>query len=261
MLTAFLAIIGTGYLVAVANIFQRHALADGAPGLSLDDLRAVYSGLHISTSKRTEIPSRMLTMIRGEMRQYFSSDENFTILETWLKEGAKLDALERGPPRKTPQRVIIGDCLRCHAKSTGTAISKEAPFGADEFDVDYALVSRFAAGQVTTTQQSAFAPPQYTLPRLILVSHQHMLTIPVFTLIVGVLFALTPLPARLRNLLTPLPMLALVVDFAGWWLARGAEPFIYAIAAAGAVFGMVLAAQILTITWDLWRRPGPGKDP
>ncbi|MEE8386897.1 MAG: hypothetical protein V3S01_13365, partial [Dehalococcoidia bacterium] len=47
MLTAFLAIIGSGYLVAVANISYTHHLADGKPGMSLDDLHATYRGITV----------------------------------------------------------------------------------------------------------------------------------------------------------------------------------------------------------------------
>jgi len=253
MLTAFLALIGCGYLIAVANIHQRHALADGAAGLSMKDLRAVYSGLSLSAEVRSEIPSRMLTMVRGEMRQYLSSDENFAILESWLKEGGRQEDLDKGPPRKTPRRVLIRDCLRCHARSTGTQISRDSPFGADEFDVDYALLARLASGQITTSQGAIRLPPQYNIPRLVLVSHQHVLTIPVFTLIVGALFSLTRLPAGIRGALAPLPMLALLLDFAGWWLARIADASVFLIAGAGAVFGLAFGAQVIVIAIDLWR--------
>ena len=41
-LTAFLALIGSGYLVSALNIFEHHHEADLEPGLTLDDLRRVY---------------------------------------------------------------------------------------------------------------------------------------------------------------------------------------------------------------------------
>jgi hypothetical protein len=92
---------------------------------------------------------------------------------------------------------------------------------------------------------------------LILISHMHMLAIPMFTLVVGLLFMMTRLPWSLRSALTPLPMLALIIDFSGWWLARLANGFIFFIAAGGAIFGIVFGAQILAVTWDLWRRSEP----
>ena len=257
MLTAFLAIVGFGYLAAVANIYYRHHEADGRPGLSLDDIRAVYSGVSTADGSATPAVSRMLTMIRGEMRQYVSSESEFSILETWLKSGASEKGLDEGEGRKTPRRVILRDCLRCHAKSTGTDISKSAPFGPDEFTVDYAMIAPLAAVQKDRAGSAAYSPPQYTMPRLVLVSHMHMLAIPMFTLVVGFLFMMTRLPWGLRSWLAPLPMLALVFDFAGWGLARWSGGFIYFIAGGGALFGVTFGIQILVAAWDMWRRPTP----
>jgi hypothetical protein len=88
---------------------------------------------------------------------------------------------------------------------------------------------------------------------LILVSHQHMLSIPMFALVVSILFMLTRLPARVRASLGPVPMVALLFDFGGWWLARLWPPSIYFIAMAGLAFGLIFGFQILTVVVDLWR--------
>ena len=251
LLTAFLALIAIGYLIAVANIFERHGMADGKAGLSLDDIRAVYAGLRTADASRGEAASRMLTMIRGEMREYLSSDSDFGVLESWLKAGGAQAGLDQGSARHTPRKIIVNDCLRCHAKSTDTEISKESSFGPDEFTVDYDSISRFATGKAKPGSDRA--APQYTLPRLILVSHQHMLSIPVFTLIVGAIFAFARFPRRLRAIITPLPMLCVLVDFGGWWLARISDAGVLAVAAGGAVFGLAFGLQILVVLIDLWR--------
>jgi len=252
MLTAFLAIIGSGYLVAVANIYSRHQLADGKEGVSLDDLRAVYSGTTVAVDAR-ELPSRMLTMIRGEMRQYFSSDASFSVLETWLKEGGSEAGLTKGEGKAAPKRVLLVDCMRCHAQSTETRISKEAPFGPDEFTIDYGLISRFVSASKAESPGKVRVPPQYTIPRLVLVSHQHMLAIPMFTLIVGLLFMTTRLPPTLRGVMTPIPMIAVLFDLSGWWLARVADPFVLVIAGAGGLFALSFGFQIFCVLVDLWR--------
>lgn len=260
MLTAFLAIIGFGYLTAVANIFFRHELADGKPGLSLDDIRAVYGGLASKDGKAPAAVSRMLTMIRGEMRQYISSESDFTVLEEWLKSGGAEAGLDKGEKRKTPRRVIIRDCLRCHAADAGTDISKKASFGPDEFTVDYARIAGLVGSKRKDASGASFSPPQYTMPHLVLFSHQHMLTIPMFTLVVGLLFMMTRLSWRWRSVLTPLPMVAILLDFSGWWLARLSNGFVVFIVAGGAIFSIAFGAQILIIAWDLWRQPSPPHD-
>ncbi len=255
MLSAFLAIIGSGYLVSVANIFYRHQLADGLPGISLQDVRAVYGGIDVGGGPGQERSSRMLTMIRGEMRQYFSSDSNFQVLESWLMAGGTDPTLDQGERRKTPRRVLMRDCLRCHAQGTGTEISERTPFGPDELTVDYAMLAPVLPSAISAGEH-AREPPQYTPARLVLVSHMHMLAIPMFTLAVGLLFMMTRLPRGVRAVLTPLPMLALVLDFSGWWLARLADVFVHFIAVGGAIFGLIFGVQVLSVLIDLW---SPGR--
>ncbi len=81
-----------------------------------------------------------------------------------------------------------------------------------------------------------------------------MLSIPVFTLIVSGLFLMTALRPAVKVILGPIPMLALVLEFSSWWLARHSEPFIYLIAACGGVFGVTLALQLLTVVASMWIR-------
>ncbi|HPF41700.1 MAG TPA: hypothetical protein P5081_21030 [Phycisphaerae bacterium] len=253
MLTAFLVMIGGGYLFAIANIYHQHQMADGEAGLTLNDLRAAYAGLTIRRTSETTIPSRMLTMLRTSMREYVDDDAEFSTLEGWLKDGGTQAGLTQGEKRDTPERAMILNCMRCHATSSGTEISKKAPFGPDEFTVDYEEIKPLVASETSVDSDIVNVPPQLTIPRLVLVTHAHMLAIPVFTLIVGGLFAGARFPRGLGSWITPLPMLALVMDFSGWWLARGAPAAIYLIAAAGAIFGVAFGLQLIVVLVDLWR--------
>lgn len=257
LLLTFLAIVGFGYLIAVLNMYHTHSMADAKPGLTLNDVRAVYSGLEVTRRAGDDIPSHMLTMLRGSMRQYIDDDEDFTILETWLKKGAPEDKLNEGDSGKTPARVIIRNCLRCHAQTGGEEIGLKAPFGPDDLTVDYDLMKPLLPGNLRPAYQTVRSGPQYTMPRLVLISHMHMLTIPMFSLAVGLLFSMTRFPARIRNILTPLPMFALLIDFAGWWLARLSDGFIHFIVLGGAIFGLAFAIQIVATAVDLWRPASP----
>jgi hypothetical protein len=254
MLSAFLLMIGVGYLFALANIYHQHQMADGRAGLSLDDLRASYSGLTVERTQDTVIPSRMLTMLRTSMREYVSDDDDFDVLETWLLAGGSEAGLTAGEKRQTPNRMLILNCLRCHAQSANTEISRKAPFGPDEFTVDYEMIRPLVATETSTGSDKVSVPPQLSVPRLVLVTHAHMLAIPLFTLIVGGLFGCSRFPRRARNWLTPLPMIVLIFDFCGWWLARVFPASIYLIAGAGAVFGATFGLQLIVVLTDLWRR-------
>jgi hypothetical protein len=97
------------------------------------------------------------------------------------------------------------------------------------------------------------------IKRLVLVTHAHILAIPVFTLLVGVLFLMTGFGEKIKLVLAPLPMLAVVLDIGSWWAARFVEPFIYVIAAAGGIFGVAYALQILAILASMWLGIGDKK--
>jgi hypothetical protein len=87
---------------------------------------------------------------------------------------------------------------------------------------------------------------------LVQITHVHILAIPVFTLIVGGLFLVTCLPGWFKAVVAPIPMLLLCADFASWWLSRSYEPFIYVIAAVGALLSLALATQIICVFGSLW---------
>ena len=253
MLTAMLGILGFGYIIAAANIMQSHQLADGREGMSLDDVKAVYGGIKRPRRSGEEVPSTMLKMLRGSMRQYVGSESDFQLLETWLAAGASEAGLDKGEDTSsTPRRAILRNCLECHAADAGTSVSSYASFGPDAFTVEYKKLTPFLpiGGE---NAKMIEAPPEYTLPRLILISHMHMLSIPLFTLVVGLLFMMTRWPPAMRNVLTPIPMLALVVDFSGWWLARISADLAMIIPLGGAVFGVVFGIQIIAVVIDLWR--------
>ncbi|MCK6456271.1 MAG: hypothetical protein L6Q92_07045 [Phycisphaerae bacterium] len=258
MIGAFLLMIAGGYLFALLNIVATHSMADGRRGLSFDDLRAVYSGLTVERGSRDVIPSRMLQMIEGAMRQYLEDQDDFEVLRAWLASGGAPAGLDERSRDRTPRRVIILNCLRCHAADANTDISRKAPFGPDQMTVDPQHVARVAAAREVEGSKSVRIGPQETR-HLILITHAHMLAIPIFTLIVGGLFALVSGPPRAIAVLTPAPMLALLVDFSGWWLARLFPPAIGLIVAGGAVFGLAFAVQLLFVGWELLRGAPPAQ--
>ncbi|MCK6483868.1 MAG: hypothetical protein HUU22_14485 [Phycisphaerae bacterium] len=286
ILTAFLALIGFGYLAALGNLYQRHQLADGRSGLSFDDLRAVFHGLNVAASVADDVAaarprapqSRMLEQIEpgGDMRKHLlkGGDASVRALTAWLEAGAIDDEFDReslmneGDP--APRAVIERQCLNCHNADGGE--NEDAPFGPDAFEASYDLVRVYAAPGTAHTPDSAASGrpasasgrrtigPQ-ALAHLTLVTHIHMLSIPVFTLIVGGFFLLTG-PARgWRGVVAAVPMTALVFDFASWWLARQIEPMIFVMVSAGALYGVAMAVQLLTVTAAIWsRRVAPAFD-
>ncbi|MFV1968376.1 MAG: hypothetical protein ACC628_23365 [Pirellulaceae bacterium] len=263
LVTLFLLLVGPGYLCATANIFFQHQDADLEPGLTLDDLRRTFHGLEkeITPEAKITVTSHMLEHVRpgGEMREYLDrgGEPSIRALITWLEAGAKKedfaksDLARAGDP--SARQVIADQCIECHNEDGGDA--EDVPYAEDAVsDPDYDSVSGVATPEY---EREEFGPQVLSLKptgikQLVHVTHVHIFTISVFALIVGVLFLMTGFGPKVKLILTPLPMLATVMDIGGWWLARFAEPFIYMIAAAGAIFGTAFALQILGTLASMW---------
>lgn len=233
--------------------------------------------------------SRMLEMIQpgAKMRKELISGGEPAVraLTAWLERGATKAEFETtglaqaGDP--SAAKVLDKQCLNCHNADGGD--KEEAPFGPDAFTLDYDMVARFAvpdaaapsatateiqppAGATALAAAASQSAPDSTMPQaaaterrgpmslshLFLITHIHMLSIPVFTLIVAVLFMLCVGANGLRGWAAALPMALLCIDFACWWGARAWEPLIYLIAAAGAMYGAALGGQLVVVLWWLW---------
>lgn len=274
VVSVFIALIGVGFLFAQANIYHRHHLADGKVGLTFDDLRIIYHGIEVPADE-TGSPvatSRMLDMVRpgGDMRKNLEQGglPEITSLVAWLESGAPESTFDSPPAGEpsgvAPRRVIARRCLRCHNAEDGE--KADTPYGPDIFEVDYQLVALMARPQLSESADADAKPgvrmigPQ-TIAHLVLITHVHMLSIPVFTLIVYVLFLTADFPVRLGRLVGPVPMLALVFDFASWWLARFSEGFLIMLMVAGGAYAVSLAIQLLAILHSAWLAPPGGSSP
>lgn len=269
MLTLFLFLMGAGVLVSQANIYHHHHDADLDPELTVDDIRRTFHGMEkmVTAQENTAKPSEMLKEVSpgGRMREYLEAGGPPAVrsLTTWLESGGKeadfsvSDKPQTGDP--SPQTVIGQCCVRCHNAKDGD--ESDIPYAPDSATApQFALVAKLATpviGPTVAKTETVYLAPTAT-NELVQITHAHILVIPVFTLIVGGLFLLTGLPAGIKLILGPLPMLAVCTDIGGWWLARPFEPAIYLIAAAGAILAAGLGAQILCVLGSMWlgtRRP------
>jgi hypothetical protein len=263
LLTPFLALIGVGYFVALLNIYEHHADADLEPGLSFNDLRRVYHGLEkpvsSTTQQRNPSPMQKMTAPGGKMRPKLEKGGEAAVraLTSWLADGAKESDFSRagvyhaGDP--SVQQVIAERCITCHNAADG--VESDVPYAASsDAEPEYGLVIKEAAlelGPMVTESKVMHLAPK-SVADLVQITHAHILAMPVFAVLIGGLFLLTGLPERFKLLMAPLPLITMCADFASWWLARPFEPFVYVIAAAGAVFGASLGVQILCVFGSLW---------
>jgi cytochrome c553 len=263
LVTLFVLIIGPGYLVGTANIALQHQDADLEPGLTLDDLRRTFHGMEKEITAEADITvnSAMLEQVRtgGEMRQYLELGGAPAVqgLITWLEAGAKESNFDTpglaGAESPSAKAIIAAHCIECHHADGGDM--EEIPYAAsDKAEPEYSLVMKVAKPEFERPESQprkvVLAPT--SVKKLVHITHAHVLAVPLFTMAVGCLFLLTGFGPNVKLLLAPLPMFAVILDIGSWWLARFAEPFIYVIAASGAIFGIAYALQILAILGSMW---------
>lgn len=263
LITCALLFLGGGYFAAQLNILAQNELADGVPGLSADDLRIRYSGMFVKGSTDEPPPSRMLEMIRGDMRENFTDDASFDVMLNWLRKGASEADFASGPA-PTPADVLVEDCLRCHAAEGGKKIGQKSPLGRDTKTASYQMVSKFAPPSAADGR--VWHPPR-DWRDLAMTTHAHLLAVPMFVLLLAVLFlwsgAFASRPA-LRSLLACAPLAIFLLDVSFWWLARlpGVGPiFALAIGVTGALFGVCYLTQWVIVLIALWRRSEPAMVP
>jgi len=263
LITLLLLIIGPGYLFGTANIFFKHQNADGEPGLTVDDLRATFHGMTrtFQPEDKTIVNSAMLKQVRpgGDMREHLDKGGEPAVrsLLAWLENTAKEDEFAKPglaePGDPSAQQIIKAHCIECHNADGGEM--EEVPYAETaDGEPEYTLVMVTAKPEIRVQEaglQTVVIKP-ISEAKLVHVTHIHILTMPIFTFVVGVLFLLTGIPQSIKLLIGPLPMLAVLLDISGWWIARFVEPFIFVIAAAGGLFGATYALQILCVLGSLW---------
>jgi hypothetical protein len=263
LITCVLVFLLGGYFAALVNVVGQNELTDGQPGLGPRDLLLKYHGGWVELKAGEAAPSRMLEMIQTAMRQYFDSDDDFNVLLGWLKSGAGEEQFAAGP-EPTPLDVVLTTCLRCHAAEGAEEIGTKSPLGMDQYTPDFEMISEFtlAGGHQHEDEHGEAENRVWREPRdwrdLALTTHVHMLSVPMFVVLLGALFlwtgALSARP-RLRTTLACAPLVLFLLDIAFWWLARlpGVGPaFALGIGATGALFGASFVAQWAIIIRNLW---------
>lgn len=216
--TAYLIVVGFGYLMALVYLEMSHAGNDDKPGLSVEDIAVTYYG------------NRSGTRIEGAMRTWMGDllhHEDRVAITDWIYDGAPDEDYE------TIIKPIIEDhCLSCHADTAESGLVNLST-----------LTGLHEVAQVDTGQ---------SFRTLVKLSHIHLFGIGLLLLTVGLIFRFAKLPGWMKNTLILLPFLGIVADITTWFATKFAPLFAYTVIIAGAVIGLALAAQILISLFQMW---------
>lgn len=219
LFSAFLILVGVGYMMALTLIYFTDAGLDGKPGISVQDIADNYYGNRSGT--------RLEAAIRGPMQPQLRSLEERNIIVDWLKSGET-----RPQFQKAVLPILQKDCLQCHSPKSGMQIPDLS---------SYQGVMKVA--QVDTGDSIA------TLVKL---SHIHLFGIGLLLLSIGMIFRHVELPAAVKNSITVAPFIAVFVDILAWYLTKWDPVYAYTVVVAGAFLGLALAVQILVPLYQMW---------
>ncbi|MBI3672069.1 MAG: hypothetical protein HY245_01315 [Rhizobiales bacterium] len=221
--TAFLFIMGIGYLMAMVYLYTTHEWHDGKPGLSIEDIVDTYYGNRSGT--------RLEAALRGPMANYIELGDRHHVV-SWLKSGA---------PEKEYTSVVRAilekTCLACHSPASGLKIPDLST---------YAGIRQVA--EVDTGE---------SLHTLMRVSHIHLFGIGLVLFGIGMIFSLSAIRPWLKYTLIVTPFAAMFADILAWFLTKWDPFYAYTVVTSGALLGLALSAQILISLYQIWflKRP------
>jgi hypothetical protein len=209
--------IGLGLLMAGVQIMLTHGMADGKPGLSLDDI--VYSYYGDRTGSKLE------AKLNGSMKDNAPPETRLDIIK-WVRNGA--------PQVEWDSRfkdVFAQNCTICHSVMPGIP----------DF-TRYEEVKKEAAVNEGASIQ--------TLTR---VSHIHLFGIAFIFFFVGWIFSYaTGISSLLKSFLIITPFAFLIVDVASWWLTKMNPNFAWLVMIGGFGYSLASTVMICTSLYQMW---------
>jgi hypothetical protein len=183
LFTGFLLVVGLGLCMAGAQIMLTHGMADGKPGLSMNDIVYSYYG--------NRSGSKLESALTGNMKDKAPSDVNFALIK-WVRDDAPVAEWSKVGP------LLEKHCAKCHDSESGLPeVAKlEVSKGLAEIDHGASIAS------------------------LTRVSHIHLFGISFIFLFVGWIFGMAEFNQRWKLILISTPFAFLVLDVASWWLTK-----------------------------------------
>ena len=183
LFTGYLLVVGLGLCMAGAQIMLTHGMADGKPGLSMNDIVYSYYG--------NRSGSKLEAALTGKMKDKAPAEVNFTLIK-WARDGAPYAEWDTVKP------LIDKNCGSCH-------------------DAESGLPEVIKQDVATTLAEVDHGASIATLTR---VSHIHLFGISFIFLFVGWIFGMAEFNQRWKLILISTPFAFLVLDVASWWLTK-----------------------------------------
>lgn len=218
LFTGALLVLGLGYLFAALYVHAAHSGADGAAGLSVDDIKVTYSG----RAGVTELE----TALRGPMSGMLPQRDLAAMID-WIHNGA-----DRKAYTASIAAIIEENCLSCHDGSNPHLVNL------DGFDNVQTVVAQDTGADLFT---------------LVRVSHIHLFGLTFIFFIVGFIFSHAYMrPVWLKVSIIALPFGGVMVDVIGWYITKVFTPFAWVVLIAGVVNALSFGVMWATSLYQMW---------
>ena len=219
LFTMVLLVFGTGYLMAMIQVWESHAGRDGDPMLSAKDLIIAYSGNKNGT--------KLESALRGPMSSMLDDDKKKVIF-SWLHSGAKEDEFAA-----KIEPILKEHCVMCHSPSVNPHLPD--------------------LGNHDGVMKVAAVDTGMTVPTLVRVSHIHLFGITFIFFITSFIFTHAYVkPVWIKCLAIAIPFLTILTDVGSWYLTKIWEPFAWMVIISGVLMGASFAFMWITSMYQLW---------
>ena len=225
LFTGYLLVMGFGILMAIAQIFLTHGMADGKVGVSVDDIVYSYHGNKDS--------SLLESKLNGSMKDKASQLDRATLIR-WARDGATREGWEKVKP------ILQANCISCHAS---------IPALPDLIEYEDTVK------KVAETDKGADAS---SLTR---VSHIHLFGIAFIFIFMGYIYSMTVnINSRFKSIVIIIPFLFIIIDISSWWITSLYPAFAWFTMIGGFGYMMAFAIMWFTSMYQLWILPRNGKE-
>jgi hypothetical protein len=217
LFTGYLLAIGLGLLMAGVQIMLTHGMADGKPGLSVDDIVYSYYG--------DRSGSVLESKLNGSMKNNAPPEVRMAMIK-WVRAGAPEKEWE-----STIKPQVDKYCAMCHANMPGLANIADK-------QVMYSMTKVNEGASVSTLTR---------------VSHIHLFGISFIFFMVGWIFTYADGFSNLiKGFLIFTPFGFLILDVASWWLTKMNPDFAWLVMIGGFGYSLASTVMIFTSLYQLW---------
>lgn len=220
LFTGYLLAIGVGLLMAGAQIMLTHGMADGKPGLSVDDI--VYS--YYGNREGTKLQAKLF----GSMKDNAPAEVKMTLIK-WAETGAPAEEWQG-----TIKPLVDQYCGPCHANMPSLPN----------------ITEKSVMDEMTKRNEGA------SIATLTRVSHIHLFGVSFIFFFVGWIFTYaTGFSPLTKAILIAAPFGFLIIDVASWWLTKMNPGFAYLVIIAGFGYSLASTIMIFSSLYQMWISP------